>query len=480
MCYYTSYQLSMLAFVTVGPIMYLWDLYASWSRRLNRLMLAAWGEANSIANEAIRHVRTVKSFSTERREIGLYAEASQQALDAGIKDAWGNGLMTALTGYLDLGTGVLILWYGGYLVMHSDENNSNLTIGKLVTFQLYWNMMNNAYQSLQGLITSFTRAAAGAEKVFSLWDSIPDIQPNAGIPVDWQVKGEISITDAKFHYLMRPENQVLKGLSLHIPAGSVCALVGRSGGGKSTVINLLLRFYDVRAGCITLDGRRYQDLKVRDIRKLMGLVAQDTELFARTIQENISYGLDETEYTQADVIAAAKKAQAHDFITEMKDGYDTRVGEKGGRISGGQRQRLAIARIFLRQPKVVLLDEATSALDEESQAAVQKGLDQLIEGAQATVVVVAHRLSTVRNAHKIAVVDKGVVIEEGTHDQLVDQGGVYSALVKQHVAKEKSVLHQGKADEDDELSDADGAAKKGQAEEADIDKLFKKIDKKNK
>jgi len=415
-------------------------------------MLAAWGEANSIANEAIGHIRTVKGFSTEPREIGNYSAAGEQALRAGIKDAWGNGLMTALTGYLDLGTGVLILWYGGYLVLQNEKDGSNtthnnqLTVGKLVTFQLYWNMMNTAYQSLQNLITSFTRAAAGAEKVFALWDSIPDISDDADkAPVDWDVKGEIQLSGADFHYLMRPDNKVLNGLDLTIPGGSVCALVGRSGGGKSTIINLVMRFYDVRGGYVRLDGRDYTTLKVAELRRLIGVVAQDTDLFARTIMENIAYGMPEDSYTIDDVMEAAKQAQAHDFIMEMKDGYQTRVGERGGRISGGQRQRIAIARIFLRKPKIILLDEATSALDEDSQAAVQDALDRLIRVGGSTVIVVAHRLSTVRHADKIAVIDKGRVLEQGNHDALLAQGGVYSSLVKKQTAKEASTLEQGAA-----------------------------------
>jgi len=338
---------------------------------------------------------------------------------------------------------VLILWYGGYLVLHADENNSDMTVGKLVTFQLYWNMMNNAYQSLQGLITSFTRAAAGAEKVFALWDSIPDISDDEGkIAVDWEVEGDLHLSNVGFHYLMRPDNKVLQGLDLHIPGGSVCALVGRSGGGKSTIINLLQRFYDVKEGSVTLDGRLYTELKVADVRGLIGLVAQDTELFARSIAENIAYGMPAGSYTHDDVVEAAKSAQAHDFISEMKDGYSTRVGERGGRVSGGQRQRIAIARIFLRRPKIILLDEATSALDEDSQAEVQRALDGLIQAGGSTVVVVAHRLSTVRRAHKIAVIDKGVVVEEGSHEVLLEHGGVYSSLVRKN--EQNATLEQTK------------------------------------
>jgi len=319
--------------------------------------------------------------------------------------------------------------------------------------------MNGAYQALQGLFTSFTRSAAAAEKVFSLLDSCPDINSDEGDPIDWPVSGAFSLRAVDFRYQMRPDNPVLQGLNLEIPGGSVCALVGRSGGGKSTIVNMLMRFYDPAGGSISLDGRDLRSLKVAHHRGLCGVVAQDTPLFARTILENITYGLEEHEYTMEQVVSAAKQAYAHDFILDMKDGYSTRVGERGGRISGGQRQRIAIARIFLRRPKIILLDEATSALDEDSQAAVQTALDKLIATGGATVVLVAHRLSTVMNADKIAVIDKGQVMEEGSHDELLAKNGVYATLVRKQLAKKASVLDQGKekdaeADTIDKLLDA--------------------------
>jgi ABC-type multidrug transport system fused ATPase/permease subunit len=229
MCFIKSYRLSMLAFVTVGPITYLWDQYAQWSKGLAREMLAHWAEGNSIASQALSHVRTVKAFGCEDKVLEKYSDANKQALDCGVKDAWGNGLTSALTGYLDLGSGVLILWFGGRLVYDGE-----MSVGELVTFQLFWNMMNSAYQNLQGLVTSFTRSAAGAEKIFSLWDSEPDIDPKKGSDITWDVQGFLELRNVKFYYQMRPDNVVLDKFSLSIPAGKTVALVGRSGGGKST------------------------------------------------------------------------------------------------------------------------------------------------------------------------------------------------------------------------------------------------------
>mmetsp|Transcript_17372 Transcript_17372/g.26341 ORF Transcript_17372/g.26341 Transcript_17372/m.26341 type:complete len:955 (-) Transcript_17372:699-3563(-) len=437
MCFLKSYRLSMLAFVTVGPITYLWEQYSHWSKGLAREMLSYWAEGNSIAAQALSHIRTVKAFGCEEQVVGKYSDVNGQALSCGIKDAWGNAITSGLTGYLDLGSGVMILYFGGLLVYRGE-----ITVGELVTFQLFWNMMNNAYQNLQGLITSFTRSVAGAEKVFSLWDSVPDIDPKHGDDISWDVKGDLELRDVSFYYQMRPDNIVLKGFGLKIPAGKTVALVGKSGGGKSTIINLLLRFYDPKQGKLLLDGREYKSIKVHQLRRLFGVVTQETELFASTIEENIAYGLDAEDYTLEDVIEAAKKAHAHEFICDMKDGYQTRVGERGSRLSGGQRQRLAIARVFLRKPKIILLDEATSALDENSQEAVQRALQTLIDECNATVVLVAHRLSTVINADSICVIDKGSVLEQGNHDELLSKDGIYASMVEKQLKKKADLIDQ--------------------------------------
>ena len=450
MCLIKSYRLSMLAFVTVGPISFLWNQYAVWSKGLAREMISFWAEGNGIASQALSQIRTVKAFGCEDRVLKKYSEANQHALDCGVKDAWGNGLTSALTGYLDLGAGIMILYFGGLLV-YSGE----MSVGELVTFQLFYNMLNNSYQNLQGLVTSFTRSAAGAEKIFSLWDSNPDIDPQRGHSIDWDVQGKLELKDVTFYYQMRPDNIVLNKFNLEIGAGKTLALVGRSGGGKSTIINLLLRFYDPREGKIVLDGRDYDSLKVREMRSLFGVVTQETELFPLTVEENIAYGLDKDEYTMEDVVNAAKKAHAHDFITEMKDGYDTRIGERGNRLSGGQRQRLAIARVFLRKPKIILLDEATASLDEHSQEAVQQALGDLIKESNATVVLVAHRLSTVVNADSICVIDKGTVLEQGNHEELVAQGGIYASMVEKQLKKKHDLLDQEKAPGDKEKAAAD-------------------------
>lgn len=226
MCFANSYRLSMVAFVTVGPISYLWEQYAQWSKGLAREMLSYWAEGNGIASQALCNIRTVKAFGCEEHVLGKYSATNKHALDCGVKDAWGNGLTSALTGYLDLGSGVLILWFGGLLVY-----NSEMTIAQLITFQLCWDLLNGSYQNLTGLITSFTRSAAGAEKVFTMLDSEPDIDPKKGNDVSWQVEGHLKLQDVSYFYQMRPDNIVLNKINLEVPAGKSLALVGKSGGG---------------------------------------------------------------------------------------------------------------------------------------------------------------------------------------------------------------------------------------------------------
>lgn len=453
MCFYTSWRLSILAITSIAPIIQITRVYAKWSQFINRQIWAALGDASSVATQAIGNIRTVRAFGTEQLEIKNYLRATTEAVSKGIQDGYVGAGTYALTSYLDLGTGVLLLWYGGTLAMK--PNSPDLTVGALITFQLYWNMINSAYNGLMGILNSFTRAAGAAQRVISLMDNLPDIDPESGTPVT-TVKGDIRLEGVNFHYQMRPDNKVLRDLDLHIAAGTTCALVGKSGGGKSTLVHLLMRFYDPPGGRIILDGVPYKDLNLRTLHRHMAIVAQDTQLFAGTIEENITYGMEE--YTQDMMIEAARLANAHEFIESFEDGYATRCGERGVRLSGGQKQRIAIARAIMRKSPLLFLDEATSALDTESEAAVQAAIDNLIKIGGCTVVLVAHRLSTVVNADKIAVVHDGRIIEQGTHQQLVDLGGPYSKLVARQISRRQNIL------------DQDGDEKKQQSDV--IDKLL--------
>ena len=444
MAFYTSWRLSMLAFTTVGPIMQITQAYASWSREQNRKILAHLGSANACATEALANIRTVKAMATDPEEVKKYSSFTTAARDRGVVDAGLSASTQLVNNLLDYGAGWLILFYGGMQAMSS---GSGLSAGRLVTYQLYFTQIQSSYNSLISLLSNFTRASGAAQRVFSLLSSLPNIDVTAGTIFQNPPRGDIDFDDVNFAYESRPEKLVLKGLTLHVAAGSTVALVGRSGSGKSTTLNLVLRFYDPQQGRVKLDGIDLRDLNARDFRKYCGVVAQETQLFDTTIMENIKYGASGMlDIDDTDVYAASKAALAHDFISEFPNGYETRIGERGVRISGGQKQRMSIARAFLRAPRILLLDEATSALDAESEAKVQVSLDNLIAGGveqRRTTFLVAHRLSTVRNADVIAVLDHGVIVELGNHDSLLQHpDGIYATLVKRQLETSANELDQ--------------------------------------
>lgn len=270
-------------------------------------------------------------------------------------------------------------------------------------------------------------AIGASERIFQILDREPTIRFRGGKEID-ELKGKFELKDVEFSYPSRPESQVLKGINLSLNPGEMVALVGQSGSGKSTVVSLLEQFYHPTKGIITLDGELLNDLDPVFVHSQIGIVSQEPSLFATSIEKNIAYGLS---VSRDKVIEAAKLANAHDFIMEFPDGYDTQVGEKGIRVSGGQKQRIAIARALLTSPKILLLDEATSALDTESEALVKEALDKLMQGR--TTLVIAHRLSTVKKCNAVCVVHDGMVVERGTHEELVEKGGRYKKLLQKQI-----------------------------------------------
>lgn len=466
MCMLTSWRLSILAFTTIGPVTLLYNEYSEWSRNVHTQIWSYVGESSSIATQAISNVRTVKAFGNEPKETSKFNEILDGSLKMGEKDSWASAGTYALTNYLELCLSILILWYGGNVAM---EEPNVLSIGNLITFQLYWNMMRNSFANVTNIWSSFTKAGGAAQRIMSLLSLKPAISNDEGIAIQKEdVKGDIVLENLNFHYQMRPENKVLKGINLTVPSGKVCALVGKSGGGKSTLIQLLMRFYDPIGGSISLDGTDIRDFNPINYRSIFGLVSQDTELFNTTIEKNIAYGVDH--YTEKELVEAAQFANCHDFIMSFGDKYQTIIGDKGMRISGGQKQRIALARVFLRKPKILLLDEATSALDSESEAFVQQSIDKLIAMRDCTVFLVAHRLSTVINADLIAVIHNGAVHEQGNHDELVAKGGVYAKLVEIQTKRMANSLveppKQGDAplDQIDSIfSDVEGTSKNGKS-----------------
>lgn len=393
-------------------------------RTLSKQVQDALAESSTVAEETIAGVRTVRSFAREPQEVDRYGEAVQESYRVAARRALAVGLFQGALGFAGYAAVALVVWYGGHMVLEGQ-----LQEGELVEFLLYTFMVAMSLGALAGLYADFMKAQGASQRVFQLIDQGASIESADGDLLE-KVRGHVRFEDVGFSYPARPDVEVLKQVDLDIQPGEVVALVGPSGSGKSTVASLLSRFYDPQQGRIFVDGHPLVDLQPHGLREHVGLVAQEPILFATTIAENIRYGRPGA--SQEDVEKAARAANAHDFVLEFPEGYQTLVGERGVRLSGGQKQRIAIARALLKDPAILVLDEATSALDAESEHLVQDALERLMEGR--TTLVIAHRLSTVRDADRVVVLESGRVAESGSHDQLVAADGLYHRLVERQFA----------------------------------------------
>jgi ATP-binding cassette, subfamily B, bacterial len=377
------------------------------------------GLINSRLANNLTGIATIKSFTAEgyeldqlRQESNAYRTSNQRAI--GLSAAFIPLIrMIILVGF----TG--ILFYGGLATASGSLAAGTYTVLVFLTQRLLWPLTR-----LGETLDQYQRAMASTQRVMNLLDTPIAIPTGHTALPSTQVSGDIVFENVTFGY--RDRSPILKNLSLKIPVGKTTAIVGATGSGKSTLVKLLLRFYEINSGCILLDGLDLRSLDLRDLRQAMGLVSQDVFLFHGSVAENIAYG--SFRATLAEITAAAKVSEAHDFIVNLPMGYDTIVGERGQKLSGGQRQRLAIARALLKNPPILILDEATSAVDNETEAAIQKSLEKITQDR--TVVAIAHRLSTVRNAHCIYVMEQGELVESGTHEALIAQGRIYSGLWK--------------------------------------------------
>jgi len=385
-------------------------------------------DAGKIVGEVVTSVRTIASFTLEQRMSERFTAATDAYLRTNTVSGALKGVYQAYAQFSLFAAFALLYWFGGSRVANGDADFEQMLIPIFCMF-----MLGAGLGQAGNGATDAAKAASAAERVFETVDrqSLIDFTSQEGKRLD-KVSGDISLKNIKFAYPARPDKRVCNGYSLEIAAGTTVALVGASGSGKSTIIQLMERFYDPDSGVVTLDGVDLRELNVRWLRQQIGLVGQEPVLFSGTIAENIAYGKPGS--TREDVENAARMANAWDFIQEFPAKFDTDVGEKGGQLSGGQKQRIAIARAMIKNPAVLLLDEATSALDTESERIVQGALDELLAKYKRTTIVIAHRLSTIRNADKIAVVDKGKIVEEGTHDELMNKGpeGKYFTLNNQH------------------------------------------------
>ena len=376
-----------------------------------------WAEVTNVLADTIPGIRVVKAFAQEDREAQRFKDANRHNLQVNdrLNRVWS---LFAPTVALMTEVGLLVVWgFGIWLVAHD-----RITVGVLTAFLAYIGRFYTRLDSMSRIVSHTQKAASGAKRIFDILDHVSSVpEPAQPVALPERVTGRITVREAGFRYGNRA---VIRNLDLNIAPGEMIGLVGHSGSGKSTLVNLICRFYDVSDGVIELDGVDIRQLRIADFRRQIGLVLQEPFLFFGTIADNIAYG--KPDASREEIIAAARAAHAHEFILRMPQGYDSLVGERGQGLSGGERQRISIARALLINPRILILDEATSAVDTETEKEIQKALDNLVRGR--TTIAIAHRLSTLRKADRLVVMDKGVVVEEGDHEQLMALEGAYWRL----------------------------------------------------
>lgn len=376
------------------------------------------GELSSYLQDALSGIRETMGFSKQGYEQQRFDRLSRAYSDSNLKAMYLWSIYSPGMMFLgSLGT-VLILWYGA-----GEVQQGRLTLGELVLFLSYLALFYVPINQIHSVNHMLQHALAASERVFEVLDTVPDVYDRPGVVTpDVRVRGEVKFEQVTFHY--RPEVSVLKGLTVSVRPGERVALVGPSGAGKSTLVKLLMRFYDVTGGAILIDGNDLRDLPLRYVRDHIGFVQQEPFLFNGSVRDNILYG--DLAASEQQLEQAARAARAHEFIVDLPEAYDTWIGERGIKLSVGQKQRVSIARVLLKDPPIVVFDEATSNIDTETEVKIREALNELTKGR--TTIIIAHRLSTLHDAHRILVMDEGRLVEEGRHDELLGRGGLYAAL----------------------------------------------------
>ncbi len=414
---YMNWRLTFLILV-LAPILVLFA--RTFGRKLKKLSTEIQDKlatSTTVLEENISGIQIVKTFVREKLEIDRFSEAVEDSFLSAKKRILIASFFGPTIGFIAFVTGLILLWYGGREIILG-----NISPGELVAFILYATIIAGPMGSFARMFTRLQEGLGASQRIFDILDTKGEIQDRSGAKPIPPIQGKVECEDLHFHY--RKEQEVLQGINFSVEPGQVVALVGPSGAGKSTLIQLLHRFYDPVRGTIKVDGHDLRDIQLKSYWSQIGLVPQETLLFGGTIRENIQYA--KSGATEEEMVEAAKAANAHTFIMETPEGYSTIVGEKGIRLSAGQRQRIAIARAILKDPHLLILDEATSALDNESEVLIQEALERLMQGR--TAFVIAHRLSTIHNADKIIVLDKGRIVETGNHAQLMEKQGLYHKL----------------------------------------------------
>ena len=414
--FYQSWKLAIIAFIIfplgVIPIKELGKRMRKFARKGQQ----RYGLLTTFLHETITGNRIVKAFTMEEYEKRRFAEENERLFKTFLKRIRVRALTAPIMESLGGVAAAVIIWVGGYMVTRGE-----LTLGGFVSFIAAVFMLYPNIRELSKVNLEIQEGLAGAGRIFELLDTAAEITDKEGAVRLPPISQEIDFQKVTFKY---EEEVVLKDISLHVKVGEIIALVGMSGAGKTSLVNLLPRFYDVEKGQIRIDGYDIREVTLKSLREQIGLVTQQTILFNDTVRNNISYG--NLKSTEQEILEAAKAANAHDFIQRMPQGYETIIGEQGVKLSGGERQRLSIARALLKNAPILILDEATSSLDSDSETEVQRALEELMKGR--TVFVIAHRLSTIRNAHRIVVFSEGQIVEEGTHEELISLQGEYRRL----------------------------------------------------